>query len=91
MGGDDFADLEHGANEADLRKPRASGAGGVVFTLTVTDGLDAGAQLAIDERSIAAWTRMSTGSAGRKVQRRRELEVRGAQPRGIISMILEKL
>jgi len=50
MGGDDFADLEHGATEAHPRKSRAPGAGGVVFAIAVTEGPDAGAQLQIDER-----------------------------------------
>jgi hypothetical protein len=51
MGGDDFADLEPGATEAHPRKPDATGPGGDVHALTVTDGPDAGARLAIDEGS----------------------------------------
>jgi DNA-binding NtrC family response regulator len=49
MAVDDFADLEHGATEAHPRKPRAPGAAGVVFALTVTEGPDTGAQLEVDE------------------------------------------
>jgi len=43
---DDFADLEQGATEL---HPRQASAGGGGFVLTVVDGPDAGAQLAIDE------------------------------------------